>query len=143
MIVWRDAMSVGAPALDADHRGLIETINALEHWISMAAWSQVDLISADLLRYVDAHFHREEAVLVAIKYYNFSQHKSQHDSMAATINSLHARIGLARDEDAKRSCAHILGRTLGDWLVSHIIMEDMNYRDYIPRRTQSTLIQPP
>ncbi|MBI3446395.1 MAG: hemerythrin domain-containing protein, partial [Magnetospirillum sp.] len=79
MIVWRDAMSVGSPALDADHKRLIDLINLTEQWIGQDNWRQVATVTDELLRYVDEHFRREEAVQIAMKYPDFEQHKKQHE----------------------------------------------------------------
>jgi len=141
MIVWRDVMSVGAPALDADHRGLIESINAVEHWIGMETWAQVELISDDLLRYVDEHFHREEAILTAMEYPDLAHHKAQHAAMAAKIRFLHGKFSGAT-VDEKRTCAHLLTKTLGEWLINHILKEDMRYRNFIPRKAPARLLGP-
>ena len=100
----------------------------------MESWTQVELISKDLLRYVDEHFHREEAILTAMKYPDLAAHVSQHVTMASKVRAFHDRLTTAAGDDEKRSCSHLLVKTLGEWLVNHILKEDMKYRNFIPRK---------
>jgi hemerythrin len=51
MITWRDAMSVGSPALDADHKKLIELFNLAEEWGAREIWPQVGAVIDELQAY--------------------------------------------------------------------------------------------
>jgi len=142
MIVWRDVMSVGAPSLDADHKGLIETINEAEHWIHMESWTQLELISTELLRYVDEHFRREEAILDAVSYRDIAHHKAQHAAMVLRAKAFHEKFLVASTDEEKRSCSLALVKTLGEWLINHILKEDMKYRNFIPRKAPARSNRP-
>lgn len=134
MIVWREAMSVGAPALDADHKRMIDMINLAEQWIGQDNWRQVATITDELLRYVDEHFRREEAVMAATRYPETEQHRKGHEALAAKARLLHEKFKAARLEEDQKTCSQVLIRVLTDWLVNHILREDMKFKPFIPRK---------
>lgn len=134
MIVWREAMSVGAPALDADHKRLIDLINMTEQWIGQDNWRQVSTITDELLRYVDEHFRREEAVMAATKYPDIEAHKKGHEALAFKAKLLHDKFKAATLEEDLKTCSQVLIRVLTDWLVTHILKEDMKYKSCIPKK---------
>lgn len=134
MIVWRDAMSVGAPALDADHKRMIDMINQTEQWIGQDNWRQVATITSELLRYVDEHFRREEAVLAATRYPGFELHRKGHEALSAKARLLHEKFKAAQLEEDLKTCSQVLIRVLTDWLVNHILKEDMKFKPFIPKK---------
>ncbi|KIL99255.1 Hemerythrin [Paramagnetospirillum magnetotacticum MS-1] len=143
MIVWRDAMSVGAPALDADHKRLIDLINLTEQWIGQDNWRQVATVTDELLRYVDEHFRREESVMAAIKYPEIEQHKKAHETLAQKARLLHEKFKAATQDEDLKTCSQVLIRVLTDWLVTHILKEDMKYKASIPKKAPPPPPPPP
>lgn len=134
MIVWRDAMSVGAPALDADHKRLIDLINMTEQWIGQDNWRQVGSVTDELLTYVNDHFRREEAVMAAVKFPDQENHRKGHEALAHKARLLHEKFKSATLEEDLKTCSQVLIRVLTDWLLSHILKEDMKYKPFIPKK---------
>ncbi len=134
MILWRDAMSVGAPALDADHKRLIDLVNLTEQWIEQENWQQVGSITGELLAYVKDHFSREEAVQAAIKFPEAEAHKKLHEALALKARVLSDKFKAATTQDELKSCAVVMAKVLGDWLVTHILKEDMRFKPFIPKK---------
>jgi len=143
MIVWRDAMSVGAPALDADHKKLIDLINLTEQWIGQDNWVMVASVTDDLLDYVSDHFRREEAVMAAISYPERDPHIKGHEALAMKTRLLHEKFKAARTDDDSRTCSTVLLRVLTDWLINHILKEDMRYKPLVPRKAPPPPASPP
>jgi hemerythrin-like metal-binding protein len=134
MIIWRDAMSVGAPTLDNDHKKLIDLINLTEQWVGQDNWRQVATVTDELLRYVDEHFRREEAVMAAIKYPELEQHKKVHETLTHKVRLLSDKFKGATQEEELKIGSQVLIRVLTDWLMTHILKEDMKYKAFIPRK---------
>lgn len=137
MIHWRDAMSVGAPTLDADHKKLIDMLNLTEQWIGQDNWVMVATITDDLLAYVQDHFKREEAVMAAIRFPERETHIKQHEALALKAKILHEKFKAATTDEARKTCSSVLIKVLTDWLVSHILKEDMRYKPLMPKKPPS------
>ena len=137
MISWRDAMSVGSPALDSDHKRLIELINLTEEWGARESWSQVGAVIDDLLLYVQEHFHREEAVQVAIRFPDMEAHHKGHEALSARARLLHDKFKLAASDGERKTCLLVLTKVLNDWLLDHILKQDMKYKPFIPKKAPS------
>ncbi|CAA7619127.1 conserved hypothetical protein [Candidatus Terasakiella magnetica] len=134
MIAWRDAMSVGSPALDADHKKLIELINLTEEWLGRESWPQVGAVIDDLLLYVQEHFRREEAIQAAIKFPDTEAHRRLHEALAARARLLHDKFKAAATDAERRTCGAVLAKVLNEWLIDHILKQDMKFKSLIPKK---------
>jgi hemerythrin-like metal-binding protein len=134
MITWREAMSVGSPALDADHKKLIELINLTEQWGERQVWPQVAAITEELMAYVQDHFRREEAVQAAIKFPDAEIHRKGHDALGAKTRLIHDKFKVATTDADRQTCVQVLGKVLNDWLIDHILKQDMKYKPFIPKK---------
>ncbi len=134
MISWRDAMSVGSPALDADHKRLIELINLTEEWGAREAWAQVGAVIDDLMVYVHEHFHREEAVQAAVKFPDVENHRKGHAALSARARLLHDKFKAAASDGERKTCHLVLTKVLNEWLLDHILKQDMKYKPFIPKK---------
>ncbi|WP_172822295.1 bacteriohemerythrin [Magnetospirillum moscoviense] len=72
-IAWRDAMSVGDAAIDADHRHLIGLVNSFK----AAVAAEIDhkraaRVLLALMDYTTEHFAREEALQKEVRYNAFA-----------------------------------------------------------------------
>ncbi|MBI3444256.1 MAG: hypothetical protein HY055_02545, partial [Magnetospirillum sp.] len=62
------------------------------------------------------------------------QHKKQHEVLAMKAKVLHDKFKAATTDDDLKTCSQVLIRVLTDWLVSHILKEDMKYKPFIPKK---------
>lgn len=127
-ITWSEMMSVGVPALDADHRTLIGLVNALNRSIGdVEEFAALGTVLAALCEYTEHHFAREETVLEACHYPQCDVHRSVHAKLAAEV----ARMKADYDQDPTvvraRDCLNFLHR----WLIDHICSADMDYRAWV------------
>lgn len=134
MITWRDAMSVGSPALDADHKKLIELFNLAEEWGNRENWPQIGAVIDELQVYVRDHFSREEAVQAAIKFPHAEAHKKQHEVLAMKAKVLLDKFKAAASDAERKTCAAVLVKVLNEWLIDHILKEDMKFKPLIPKK---------
>lgn len=125
---WTQAMSVGVPALDSDHRCLVRIISLLEEVEQGAeARSTIETVLETLAMYARYHFAREERLMEACRFPASRFHREEHAAFAGFIYGLRTRLvdradpGLARD----------LLVYLTAWLHHHILIQDMAYKPYV------------
>jgi hemerythrin-like metal-binding protein len=116
-------MSVGLATLDSDHKTLIALIDLLDKPDRV---SPNKVLSA-LARYCEIHFSREEKAFAAVPYPSAEGHSKAHARMTNWI-----------EEQAKKTASdpssldlEKLRTYLIDWLYTHILKEDMGYKEYV------------
>lgn len=128
-IEWRDEMSVGVAQLDDDHKGLISIINRLGEAINGDERDKGALGPAfrALRQYMKIHFAREEEAMRAAHYPGVDAHRPQHKDFIEEINDMAGRFEAGNDTQLLDD----LTVYLRDWLVNHIMLEDMAYKPYL------------
>jgi len=128
-------MSVGVERLDRDHQVLVELINRIDECgDDMASRVRVlPEVIATLIAYTVFHFEREEKVMAACGYPDFSAHYEEHRILTREVQKLQRRIvadpgSVSRDE--------VLA-FLTDWLRHHILLQDMEYRPYCANKRKA------
>jgi len=129
-ITWTEQLRTGHPTIDSDHQQLVEIINLVESAVSEGNLVRADQIMFALLAYVTGHFAREEAVQHHIGFPDRDTHKKKHAIMAAFTNHLDTQIRDAADDAGRLACLARLQEALGDWLITHIINEDLKMTPY-------------
>lgn len=126
---WSDALSIGIPEIDDQHRTFVELLNRLAALSGDPAASRRDLrvLLADLVTYAEHHFVAEEECMVIAGYPRAAEHAAVHDAAARRIHDL-----LIRDADEVELYG-FLGTFMKGWLVSHIMGEDMDFGDWLRR----------
>jgi hemerythrin len=126
-VVWNDSYSVGVPALDDQHKKLVSMINQLadchaaRNCGSSGACHEV---LARMFDYSQVHFKAEEDYLHRIGYPQLADQKIEH---AAFVGKM-ATFSMAAAEGVPDEAA--VHRYLKDWLLSHILESDMQYRSF-------------
>lgn len=130
-IAWKDFYSVGDPALDAEHKQIIENVNELYDAVQGAHGPEVTKCVLDrMVIYVRNHFDHEEKLLKEAEFPYFEVHKALHDKMR--------RQTLALRENASLVTARDMLVYLKDWWLDHIQGEDKLYSAYLtPQRAQA------
>lgn len=125
MVDWSDAFCIGLPEIDAQHRELIETMNALWHSIvrNETAEKQLSLIDA-LERYTVAHFGAEETLMRITGYDQIGPHQQSHRQFVDIIQQKKREVG------AGTPLSLDLLHFLRDWLVDHILRADRHYASF-------------
>ncbi len=122
--VWTEAMSVGVPALDADHRCLVRIINLLHDAEGNDTRRVIDMVMEALNRYARFHFAREEQVMVACGFPALGVHRAEHAGFSRMLAAIPQR-------HHGEKAAQELRDYLKDWLLHHILIQDMAYKPYI------------
>ena len=121
MYEWTEKLSVGVETIDAQHRELFATINALLREEGGAALGEVPRVVAYLEDYVNNHFGMEEVYMRRLSYPGFPFHKGEHVSF---INDFYDLRDSLDADGITPDLADRIGRFCGDWLVNHVMKVD-------------------
>jgi diguanylate cyclase (GGDEF)-like protein/hemerythrin-like metal-binding protein len=123
-LIWTDGMSVGIDAIDEDHKQIIVILAKLtsaEH--GETPEQTINEIFVELEHYVSLHFSREEALLEKACYADIIAHKASHQRFIDQLPVL-KQEWLEKDCLA---CSEKITTFLHQWLINHILVEDLDY----------------
>lgn len=127
---WDDKFEVGIPAVDEQHRKLVELINQL--FVALGE-GKVEAIMGgvleELFEYTVNHFTDEDDLQAESGYPKHLDHKKNHDLFTAKVKGL-------KDEflSGKTDISLEVIRFLKDWLIDHIMGEDKAFARYYHSR---------
>lgn len=120
LLEWKKEYSVGDPAVDHEHRELIELVNQTAGAILEGSDAgRIDRAFGELLRAISAHFAHEERQMRAASYDELVSHKADHERL---IDALRDIMDAAPDAP-DRSVQHLV-QVLGDWFTGHFASHD-------------------
>jgi hemerythrin len=130
-IIWNESLSVGVAEIDRQHKQLVNILNQL---IAMDGLSSVDseLISDTLTRmtdYADYHFSSEERFMQKYGYPEFATHRQEHVSFMRKT----AELSMGTMAYKKTVPTEML-EYLKTWLVNHIMVSDMQYKQFFQEK---------
>lgn len=131
IIKWRDSYSVGVKKFDDEHKVLINLIN--EMFIVVRDSQEVDHLDhavGKLIQYTHEHFSDEEQALEEVNYPLLTDHKAIHSRLIEEVKAYEIMVDKS-DEKAMLGFYHFLR----DWLLTHILEEDMQYKEYFVEGT--------
>ena len=134
VVQWRGAMTTGSPILDNDHQILIGLLNNVEKAIDTQTLEGVGSALEDVLQYTVDHFEREELIQAQIHYSDAKNHKKLHADLRNQILHLNEKFKSTTDQVQKKELATELHSFLNDWLVKHIMHEDIKIRPLVDKR---------
>lgn len=116
-IEWKDSYSVGVPAVDHEHRELIDMVNALQRALTGGAGTPtVDRALGELMRGISAHFALEEKFMREHHYDRLAEHKADHERLLDELRDLM--------EGTAEGTADQIASRLGDWFALHFQTHD-------------------
>lgn len=129
MIQWGPSLEIGLPAIDNQHRELIERANNLV--AAMRARKGAEAISevAEFLReYVVEHFGDEEALMIKHAYPKYDFHKSIHDAFKTDFKIIALKL---QSSQTKVGPTIEIQQKVMDWLRKHIQGTDVAFAKYL------------
>jgi hemerythrin-like metal-binding protein len=133
-VIWKGKYSVGIPAMDADHKKLLNLINHLQTAIHYQTGDEFEKEAlTELLAYTRQHLKHEEELMEEFNYPGLASHRELHNEFIRQAESfvqqyhIHGHEALARLADYLR-----------DWLVHHINGSDQEYGDFIQRSLRNS-----
>jgi len=132
-VQWRGIMTTGSPTLDNDHQILLGLLNKVEEAAGTSDMAAVGRVLADLLEYAEGHFDREEKVQADIHFAEKDAHKLLHDDLRAKAFRLNERFNAFGADSDKKALAGEIHVFLNDWLMEHILKEDLKMRPLLDK----------
>lgn len=123
---WHERFSVGHPEVDLQHRKLFELVNHFDDVIKMGMTDELGRILDDLIACTVDHFAFEETLIKQAGFPKLAEHVRMHGELLLQVKDMRERMTLGGYVSSKA-----IVRFLADWLTSHIMREDMDYRPYL------------
>jgi hemerythrin-like metal-binding protein len=131
-IEWSDEMEMGIPAIDKQHRFLVETLqDANEKLLSDRDGYFLDKMAKDLLGYALTHFETEEKLMQRYGYdlafpEDAKNHIREHREFSKKVVSICEQLR----EGNRVSRIDVL-TFLNDWLYNHLLDVDQQYGEFL------------
>jgi len=134
LIKWRDSYSVGVDKFDQEHMVLVELINEMFTIVRDKEGDVAVLTDAveKLVDYTRIHFTDEEEALEKVNYPKLEEHKEIHTNLLEQVVDFQKQV-----EDEGKDLRMDLYKFLRDWLINHILDEDMKYGEYFTEEPES------
>ncbi|MDR1302795.1 MAG: hemerythrin family protein [Treponema sp.] len=126
---WDSTLETGHEVIDTQHKQLFDAINKLLDTCQVGKGSEELTKNLDFLNsYTIKHFFDEEKIQQKYKYPDYPNHKQYHDGFKSTVRDLtHRLIWSGPTEELIKE----VRSSIGDWLVSHIKIQDFKLAKYI------------
>lgn len=131
-IEWTDEFKLGLPAIDTEHRELLELCNQfLDATQRDASIRDLAGILGQLILRTRAHFLAEERMLDRHNYPGLAIHKAEHERLLTLADTLQARYDAVGQDEEIRALTTETAEFLQSWLLDHIRSNDRPYRPFI------------
>jgi hemerythrin len=130
-LVWDNSLEVGDAILDAQHRHLVDLINALYRATQGDGLATADIVVNYIGRFLEQHFETEESLLRRAAYIGLEQHAAEHRKLLAQVREAAHSIRSGDKMDAERfatvtwTCLH-----------EHTTSWDQEYAKVLRRRRE-------
>lgn len=124
---WRDALSVGFPVIDTQHKRLVQLLNDLHAAMQEGRSRQAmgDVLNG-LISYTGTHFAAEEKIMVQHAYPGYADQKKQHEDLLKRVNAFKTDF-----ESGKVGLNMELMNFLSEWVNTHIVGTDKKLGAYL------------
>jgi hemerythrin-like metal-binding protein len=125
---WRDSLEIGVPAIDRDHRRIIDLLNRL-HFMVLAGDEReaVGKVITEVVRLTQYHFRREEALMRLADYPELAAHRAQHRAFVSQVAQFDQRYRGTPERFNMQEFYDFLA----DWLTVHMAREDTRIAPYV------------
>ena len=123
---WHERFSVGHAELDQQHRRLFELVNHFDDVIQMGMPEELPHIVDDLIRLTEAHFRFEMGLIQDTGFPRVVEHGKMHEELLDQVRVMRRSMMVGGHVSPKA-----VVRFLADWLTSHILREDMEYKPFL------------
>jgi hemerythrin-like metal-binding protein len=129
---WSDMLSVGIPAMDAQHQELFARINKLlRAMLATGQGGDVPGLAAFIGEYVDRHFSDEERLMRDMGFPQLLAHQAAHEAFKKEFRDIGQRV-VSETPNAVLLIA--IQDKVVDWLLRHIGGADKRYGEYAAAR---------
>jgi hemerythrin-like metal-binding protein len=120
LIEWKEQYSLGVPAVDYEHRELVDLINELYGNVT-GSGTKITVLDflGELYTRIAAHFALEEKVMRDNDYDEYVDHKTDHERLLDDIRDL-----MDDYEDGVNVDVEAFGKRLDEWFSEHFRTRD-------------------
>lgn len=123
LLTWSDAYSVQNALIDGQHKKLFELANIADNMIGKQTDpAEIKKMLVALFDYMKTHFRDEEMYMESIQYPHLELHRERHRQIVLEMTNLVKHMKY----DFKQQLVIIMEQ----WLLKHILQEDMEYAKY-------------
>jgi len=135
-IIWQHNYSVGNEWIDYQHKQIIKMINTLlDNYMHLDASSdKLHELLSSMTDYFQNHFDAEEKLLKDIAYPELEKHKKLHLDYVDKAVDFNFDIMMRKD-----NVSHAMMQFLIHWWESHILIEDMKYKEFLLKNAKNKL----
>lgn len=131
-IEWSDEFKLGLPAIDAEHKDLLDVCNQfLDAVLAGQSVEQLARILDSMILRTRAHFLSEERMLDRNGYPGLVVHKAEHERLLLQAEALQDRYADAAQAEEIASLTLETAHFLQTWLLDHIRTNDRPYRPFL------------
>lgn len=125
-INWKNEFSVGIAEMDTQHQKLLAMINRLiKEQKTLTDPATIAELLTEMTDYALEHFRAEEYLMAEYGYDRKSEQEKQHQAFVTKTQAF-----CEASDIGPNILSNALLDYLGSWLVSHILDEDMMYKDF-------------
>ncbi|SDP73028.1 bacteriohemerythrin [Desulforhopalus singaporensis] len=125
-INWKKEFSVGVQELDQQHKKLLSMINRLiDDQKKLTDPKLINELLMEMIDYAEVHFQAEEHLMTEYNYHYTDRQAQQHQQFIEKTRSF-----LSATDVGPNILSNALLDYLGNWLINHILTEDMKYKDF-------------
>lgn len=134
-IVWKNAMSVGHPLIDDEHKLLVCLINSCELALKVPNNDAMLLfVVRQLLEYTRNHFTAEENIMQARRYLKFDEHRKEHNRIIEEIKGVERLLSKNMTAGEKIDMNQLgLPEMMRHWIIDHVLNFDLMMKPLFDR----------
>jgi len=126
ILEWDESIALHIPAIDTQHKELINWINALSDAVQKGEGARlIDETLQKLINYVFEHFAAEEQLMLTYNFPGFTSHRQEHDFFVQKLKEIQGGFHDS-DETSKKTLDFLV-----EWIVCHIKGTDQIYGRFI------------
>ena len=130
-IKWNEQISIDNGVLDEEHKIFIDIANKFIHQDKQFSdLNQAREFLVNLKDHLLAHFKNEEDYQREVGYSNIVDHHEQHQTMVSFLNEIIIKIDTGKNNQLLL-IDKLTTKLLTDFLVKHMLEEDIKMRDFV------------
>jgi hemerythrin-like metal-binding protein len=124
---WKESFNTNIPEIDFQHQHIFRVFNLLYDAVQMSKDNDsVNKLLRDMNDYSTFHFHAEEKIMGQFGYAGLESQIKEHKYYMEEM----AHLSRAFDDKNDSACMSLL-QFLKDWLLNHILQEDLKFAEEI------------
>jgi len=133
---WSPKVLLEIPQLDDDHERLLGHVNGLIAAVASKAPAGVRSALSELRSETEAHFAREETLMLEAQYPRIEQHRAKHQQLLRALRTLR----FALDASGRLRLPLVPMHYIRRWFVAHVAGEDRMVATYLDENEDTFLI---